>query len=240
MSAAKSDKLPLYARVYTELVERIRSGQWKPGQLIPNEFQIAAEFKVSQGTARKALGGLAAANLVVRKQGRGTFVFEHTPDEILFRFFNLFDDTGARIIPHSRSTRCIIEKANRREQKALRLQKNDRVIRIDRLRMRGRKPFITESITLPEATFPGLADGPEIPDAFYEIFQKAHNVLVTRTHERIAAVAADARAAEQLSVPVGLPLLKIDRFTFTLDDRPVEWRVSLCLLERAHYLAVTK
>jgi GntR family transcriptional regulator len=240
MSPAKNDKLPLYAQVHTELVERIRSGQWRPGQQIPNEFQIAAEFKVSQGTARKALGGLAAANLVVRQQGRGTFVFEHTPDEILFRFFNLFEDTGTRIIPHSRSVKCVVGKANRKEQKALHLQKNDRVIRIDRLRMRGRKPFITELITLPEATFPGLADGPEIPDAFYEIFQKVHNVLVTRTDERITAVAADARAAQELSVPVGRPLLKIDRFTFTLDDRPVEWRVSLCNLQQAHYLAVTK
>ena len=81
------------------LIERIRSGEWKPGQLIPNEFEIAAEFGVSQGTARKAIGALAAENLVVRRQGRGTFVFEHTPDDMMFRFFNIFEDTGARDHP---------------------------------------------------------------------------------------------------------------------------------------------
>ncbi len=239
MSPAKTDKRPLYARVYAELVERIRSGAWKPGQHIPNEFEIAAEFNVSQGTARKALGALAAANLVVRQQGRGTFVFEHTADDILFRFFNIFDDSGGRIVPRSRSTRCVIGKANKSERKALRLQKDAAVIRIDRQRTRGRKPFIVESVTLPEAAFPGLADLPEIPDTFYDVFQKSHGVLVTRTDERLTAVAAEARVAQQLSVSAGTPLLRIERIAFTIDDRPVELRVSLCHLAYAHYLART-
>src|SRR5258708_39970728 len=90
---------PLYARVRERLIERIRSGEWKPGQLIANEFEIAAEFGVSQGTARKAIGDLAAEGLVVRRQGRGTFVVEHTPAHVLFRFFNLFDAAGSCVVP---------------------------------------------------------------------------------------------------------------------------------------------
>lgn len=240
MKPAKRDTRPLYARVYTELVERIRSGRWKAGQLIPNEFEIAAEFRVSQGTARKAIGALAAENLVIRRQGRGTFVFEHTPDDIMFRFFNLFEDSGARIVPDNRSTNCVLSKANQSERKALRLPKNARVIRIDRIRTRNRKPFITECVALPEAAFPGLGDLPGIPDTFYDTFQKTYGVLVTRTDERLAPVAADAKAARDLAVPVGTPLIKIDRVAFTLDDRPVEWRLSLCHLNRAHYLARTR
>jgi GntR family transcriptional regulator len=240
VNPAKSDKRPLYAQVYAELVERIRSGRWKPGQHIPNEFEIAAEFGVSQGTARKAIGALAAENLVVRRQGRGTFVFEHTPDDIMFRFFNLFEDSGARIVPDSRSTRCALGKANQSECKVLDLPKNARVIRIDRLRTRNRKPFITESIVLPDAAFPGLADLAEIPDTFYDVFQKTHGVLVTRTDERLTATAADAGAGRELDVPVGTPLVRIERVAFTLDDRPVEFRVSLCHLKRAHYLARTR
>jgi GntR family transcriptional regulator len=240
MSPAKTDKRPLYARVYAELVERIRSGHWKPGQLIPNEFEIAAEFNVSQGTARKAVGALAAQNLVVRHQGRGTFVFEHTANDILFRFFNIFDDSGDRIVPRSRSTKCVTGKANKAERKALRLQKDAAVFRIDRQRTRGRKAFIIETITLPEAAFPGLADLPEIPDTFYDIFQKTHGVLVTRTDERLTAVAAEGKVAQELSVSFGAPLLRIERIAFTMDDRPVELRVSLCHLAHAHYLARTR
>ena len=239
MNSANSDKRPLYARVHAELIERIRSGEWKPGQLIPNEFQIADEFGVSQGTARKAIGALAGENLVVRQQGRGTYVFEHTPDDIMFRFFNLFEESGARIIPDSRSTKSVVGRANRSECKMLGLEKNARVIRIDRIRTRNGKPFITESVVLPDAAFPGLAELADVPDTFYDIFQKSYGVLVTRTDERITAAAADARSAGELGVPVGTPLIKIDRVAFTLDDQPVEWRVSLCHLKRAHYLART-
>jgi GntR family transcriptional regulator len=240
VASGKTIKQSLYAHIHAQLVERIRTGQWKPGQRIPSEFAIADEFRVSQGTARKALEALAADKLVVRKQGRGTFVFEHTPGDILFRFFNLFDDSGERIVPRNRSTKCAVGKANRSERKALALQANARVIRIDRLRMRGRKPFITESLSLPEATFPGLADLAEIPDTFYDVFQKNHGVLVMRTDERIKSVAADARTARKLDIPPGTPLIKIERIAFALGDRAVELRVSLCHLHRAHYLAQTR
>jgi GntR family transcriptional regulator len=80
---------PLYAQVRQLLRERIRSGTWRPGQLLPNEFEIADEFGVSQGTARKALDALAQDGLVVRRQGRGTFVVEHTPAHVMFRLFHL-------------------------------------------------------------------------------------------------------------------------------------------------------
>jgi GntR family transcriptional regulator len=240
MIGGESDKRPLYAQVYAELVERIRSGKWKPGQLIPNEFEIAAEFRVSQGTARKAIGALADASLVVRRQGRGTFVYEHTPDDIMFRFFNLFDETGGRIMPESRSIRRVVAKANQAERKALRLGAQAKVIRFDRVRVHNRKPFITETVVLPEGAFPGLANIEEIPDTFYDIFQKSFGVLVTRTDERLTATAADGKTARDLGVASGAPLLRVERVAFTLDDRPVEWRVSLCHLRRAYYLARTR
>jgi GntR family transcriptional regulator len=228
-----------YKRVYAKLVERIRTGQWQPGQRIPNEFEIADEFHVSQGTARKALGVLAADKLLVRRQGRGTFVFDYTADEIRFRFFNLFDDSGARIIPRNHGGQWTVGRANRSEQVSLGLRKNARVLRMNRLRVRGSKPFITESLTLPERNFPDLAELPEIPDTFYPIFQKSYGVLVTRTDERVTAVTADAKAAKELDIPAGTPLMRIERIAYALDDRPVEWRVSLCHLERAHYRART-
>jgi GntR family transcriptional regulator len=61
-----------------------------------------------------------------------------------------------------------------------------------------------------------------------------------RTDDRISVTAADAATATALAIAVGTPLLKIDRIGFGLDGRPVEWRVSLCHLAGAHYLARTK
>ncbi len=231
------DSRPLYVQVRERLLERIRSGAWKPGQLIPNEFEIAAEFGVSQGTARKAISELAAEELVVRRQGRGTFVVEHTPAHVLFRFFNIYDASGAAVIPDSRGTRASVQRASAQERAALELAENAPVIRIRRTRMRGGVPFITETITLPEALFPGLADEAALPNTLYDMFQKVYGVLLTRTDDRLSAVTADAETAAELGIAPGAPLLRIERIAFSLDDRPIEWRVSLCHLAGGHYLA---
>src|SRR5262245_56644637 len=106
------NKSPLYAQVRDQLIERIRTGAWKPGQLIPNEFDIGAEFQVSQGTARKAIAALAELNLVVRRQGLGTFVIEHTPAHVLFHFFYIFDDKHAQVIPEGRTTKPVVARVS--------------------------------------------------------------------------------------------------------------------------------
>lgn len=231
--------LPLYARVRERLLERIRSGAWKPGQLIPNEFEIAAEFGVSQGTARKAISELASEGLVVRQQGRGTFVVEHTPAHELFRFFNLFDAQGVAMIPDSRDSWSSTGPADAAERRALAFPADAeaRVIRITRTRTHHGVPFISETIALPEALFTGLTPQVEVPNTLYDWFQKTYGVLVLRTDDRLTASAADAATAFTLGIAAGAPLLRIDRIAFGLDDKPIEWRVSLCHLAGAHYLA---
>lgn len=231
---------PLYAKVREQLIARIRSGEWKPGQLIPNEFEVADLFGVSQGTARKAIAALAAEGLVIRQQGRGTFVVEHTPAHVLYRFFNIFDDNNVQVIPDSRATMATLARASPEERAALMLATTAEVIRIVRVRTREDKPFIRETIALPAGLFPGLVELPELPNTLYDIFQKSFGVLMLRTDDRISATAADAATATALAIAVGTPLLKIDRIGFGLDGRPVEWRVSLCHLASAHYLARTK
>ena len=223
------------------LVERIRSGDWKPGQLIPNEFEIAAEFGVSQGTARKAISELAAEGLVLRRQGRGTFVVEHTPAHVLFRFFNMFDEAGAPVIPDSTGQRTSAwPQPSGEERRGSASSRRREVIRITRTRTRDGTPFIGETIALPEALFPGLADRTEVANTLYDLFQKEYGVLVMRTDDRLSAAIADAETAAALAIAPGTPLLRIERIAFALDDTPVEWRVSLCHLEGAHYLARTK
>jgi GntR family transcriptional regulator len=234
-----TDARPLYAKVREQLVERIRSGVWKPGQLIPSEFEIAAEFGVSQGTARKAIGALATERLVMRQQGRGTFVVEHTPAHVLFRFFNMFDAAGELISPDSRQATCTVAPADGPEQMALHLAPGADVIRIGRIRTRDGIPFICETIRLPQELFPDLAQIDPLPNTLYDLFQKTYGILLVRTEDRLSATAADAATAHALNLPAGAPLLQIDRRAFGLDDRPIEWRVSLCHLQDAHYLART-
>ena len=85
---------PLYQQVKDLLIERLIGGYWRPGDLLPSEMQLAEQLGVSQGTVRKALDEMTAGNLLVRRQGRGTYVAEHDQEHALFHFFKLTDRRG--------------------------------------------------------------------------------------------------------------------------------------------------
>lgn len=238
--ATNGDGKPLYARIRASLVERIKSGSWRPGQLIPNEFEIAAEFGVSQGTARKALDSLANDGLLVRRQGKGTFVVEHTSADVLFRFFQLQDQAGRPIKPASPPASAEKMLAGKEARAALGLERGAHVIVIERLRYRGKLPFITETLTLPEDLFPSLAGRTDVPNTLYDLFQRQFGVLVTRTDESITPVLATPRQAADLAIPAGAPILRIERLAFALDERPIEWRISFCNVGDGHYFARLK
>ena len=230
----KTGRSPLYVQVRTIVLERIASGTYKPGAALPNEFDIAAELGVSQGTARKALDSLARDGLVVRRQGRGTYVAEQTPADVLFRFFKVYRDDGERVQPTSRNVRVTRAKATVREARVLAIEKSSAVIRIARTRCFEATPIIRETICVPANMFPGLDSG-NVPNTLYDLFQHKYGITVSHAHERIEAVRAGDRDARQLEVIPGTPLLKVDRITHGLGELPIEWRVSLCHLKGLHY-----
>ena len=233
--ADKPDARPLYEQVREAFFRRIHTGAWPPGAVLPNEFQLADELGVSQGTVRKALNRLADDKLIIRRQGRGTFVAEHTPADVLFRFFQFYDASGNRVSPESRNRRTRRGRATRIEAARLDIRRDAHVIRHTRVRTRDGVPFISETITLPQARFKKLGEKSEIPNTLYDVFQKDYGVTVGHTDENLTVGAATASVATQLQIAPATPLLKIDRLTYSIDDRPIEWRVSFCHLDGIHY-----
>jgi len=231
------DVKPLYAQVREILRERIRSGALKPGSALPNEFALAHELGVSQGTVRKALDALTAEQLLVRTPGRGTFVREQTAADVLFRFFHIYNARGERILPDSRDVAVTRARASAAECARLGLMHTARVIRIQRQRTRDARPFMLETISIPADLFPDLERVDPLPNTLYDFFQRAYGITVARAEERLTATAADTTTAAALDVAAGAPLLCIDRTTFALDDRPIEWRVSHCHIGEGYYLA---
>jgi GntR family transcriptional regulator len=225
---------PLYRQVRDVLVRRIADGTWSAGQGIPSEPDLAADLGVSQGTVRKALDELTAENLVVRRQGRGTFVARHDDARILFQFFKLVPDEGERRFPESRVVTVEEERADPGACRALGLQPADAVVAIERVRFLSDKPAIAERIVVPCALFPGIGAG-ELPNNLYDLYSTAFGVTIARATERLKAVPAGRRHAELLGVSEGAPLLEIDRVAFAIDGRPAEWRVSLCTTDTIHY-----
>jgi GntR family transcriptional regulator len=225
---------PLYSQVRDKLIGRLVDGFWLPGQPLPSEIQLAAELGVSQGTVRKALDWMAADNLVVRRQGRGTFVAVHDDERMLFRFFRIIRDNGAPSSPKSQVLSLISGKANATERDTLNLAKDSRVVRIRRRRSLDDEPVMVEVVTLPVALFPDLATM-DIPNNLYGLYAMHYGITIASTRERLKAVGATSEDAEALGISEGAPVLQVDRVAQALDGMPVEWRVSICLTRSVHY-----
>lgn len=226
---------PLYAQVKALMMRRLIAGQWRPGEMLPSEFQLADNFGVSQGTVRKALDELAAENVVVRRQGRGTFVAEHDDHRALFHFFHLVGPDGKRRLPKSHLISVRKGLAGRMEAGRLGIGRGTPVIRIRRVRSLDGRPAIAETIAVPQKLFPDLADIREVPNTLYDLYERRYGITIARAVERLAAVAADEPDAKLLEVAPGAPLLEIDRTALALDGKPVEWRVSRCVTATHHY-----
>ncbi|ACL58615.1 GntR family transcriptional regulator [Methylobacterium nodulans] len=230
---------PLYRQVYDTLLRRLADAVWQPGQLLPSEGQLAAELGVSQGTVRKALDALTADSLLVRRQGRGTFVAEHDDQQSVFRFFKLRPDADGGGIPDSRVLALSRGTANGDERERLDLPRTAQVVRIERLRSVAGRLCVCETISLPESLFPGIAEL-SLPNTLYSLYATRFGITIGTARERLKAILLPAREAALLEMPEGTPALEIDRVAMDLEERPVEWRLSLCLTQDMHYLSVLR
>jgi GntR family transcriptional regulator len=230
---------PLYLQVRDVLEARLASGEWKPGEPIPAELALAARFNVSHGTVRKAIDSLAKDNLVVRRQGKGTFVATHTEEHAShFRFLRIRRDDGVDEYPESRIVDLRRARANAEVARELRLKGGDAIVLVRRLLLYQAAPTVLDEITLPGALFRGLTHAllDEHKASMYSLFETRFGVRMLKAREALRAVAADSGAAALLRVPTGTPLLAVDRVAYTYGDRPVELRRGLCTTRDHHYV----
>lgn len=247
---------PLYRQIKTLLTKRLQAGEWKPGEPIPSETELAARYRVSQGTVRKAIDELAADNLLVRRQGRGTFVSSHLEVRTQFRFLRLRPDDlpGEQLsgeptsaMPGERSVQgqvlrsqvieCRRARGPVEVSRVLQLRSGEPLVQVRRVLDLEGEPTVLDEIWLPGARFRGLTaerlanySGP-----LYALLEAEFGVRMLRAEERIKAVAAPPEVAAVLHVKAGTPLLRVDRVSSTYDDEPVEFRRGWCLTERHHY-----
>lgn len=220
---------PLYRQIKGLILQSLQSGEWKPGESIPSEMDLAVRFRVSQGTVRKAIDELAADNLVVRRQGKGTFVATHAEQHVQFRFLKLVPDSG---LPGSEgpAQRNIIDcrrvRATADVARSLGLRTGDPVLQARRVLSFAGVPTIMEDIWLPAVPFKGLTaerladhQGP-----MYALFETEFNVRMVRAEEKIRAEPAAEGRELLLNVPVGTPLLCVERLAYTYNDTPMELR----------------
>jgi GntR family transcriptional regulator len=230
---------PLYLQVKALLVACLEAGEWRPGETIPSEAELALRFGVSQGTARKAVDALAADNLVVRRQGKGTFVATHTEEvSSMFRFLRMRRSDGRDEYPASRIIDVRRGKATADIARQLEIRAGSAVIVLRRVLEFSGEPVVLDEIVLPAPLFRGLTKSrlDAYRGSIYSFFETQFGVRTLRAQERLGAIAADAATAAILAVRPGEPLLAVERVTFTYGNRPVEWRRGLCTTRRHQYV----
>lgn len=228
---------PLYQQIKGLLTQSLQAAEWRPGEMIPSEMELAKRYNVSQGTVRKAIDELAAENILVRRQGKGTFVATHHEDKVTFRFLRLMPDDGSAEYPKSQVLACKRLRAAQDVAKALELKVGDAVVMIQRVLFFQQVPTVLEEIWLPGLQFKGLTaerlatyKGP-----MYGLFEAEFGTRMIRASEKIHAVAADEACASSLQVGLNTPLLRVERVAFTYGDKPVELRRGFYRTDRHSY-----
>jgi GntR family transcriptional regulator len=233
--APEAAGMPLYRVVKRSLLSAIEAGRCAPGQTLPSETEIAGAMGVSIGTLRRAVDELAAEHILVRRQGRGTFVATHGSDRFLQQFFHIERGDGLREAP--RVDLLVFERgrADDTAARALDLRGAEPVFRIENLLHLQGSAVIHERLTLPASLFKGLTEKRlrERSGTLYQLYQGEFGVSVLRASERARAAAADRSAARVLGLVAGQPVLQVRRTALTFGDRPVEHRVSI--INTAHH-----
>ena len=230
---------PLYDQIKVLLTQSLIGGEWHPGDMIPSEIELAARFKVSQGTVRKAIDSLAGENILIRRQGKGTFVATHNEEGIKLRFLRLTAASGQKEVLQNELISCSKSKADNRIAKILEIKAGAALIEIKRLLTFSGRPLIYDHIIVPAAPFKGLNSTrvEENQGSLYSMYETEYGIRMIRAEERLTAVAATKDVAEALNLNLGAPLLSIERVSYTYGDKPMEWRLGLCLTDDHHYMS---
>ncbi len=229
---------PLYKEVLARITRSLAEGEWKPGEALPSEPKLAERYDVSIGTLRKAIDELVAARVLLRQQGRGTFVTTHNQSRALYYFFHIVDRDGVKRYPRSRLAAFQQGRASAEIAEHLGIDTGAEVFKITNVLSLDDAAVIVDDIVIPRALFRGLnrAMFENRESTIYGLYQSRFQINVVHAVERLRARAATSRVADLLAIPVGSPVLEIQRVAYTYDDRPVEVRTSRVNTSNHDYL----
>jgi GntR family transcriptional regulator len=228
---------PLYQQIKALLTSSLKAGAWRPGEVIPSEVELARRYEVSQGTVRKAIDELAAENLLVRRQGRGTYVATHQEAKAQFRFLRLRPNDGVVRAPKSRLIDCKKVRATVDVAKSLNVKATESCLLIRRILDFDNKPEVLDELWLASNAFRGLTaerieqfNGP-----LYGLFEAEFGIRMIRAEERITAQKIGKTEADLLLLEPGASVLVVDRTSYTYEGAAVEFRRGFYKTDSFHY-----
>ncbi|SAK84340.1 GntR family transcriptional regulator [Caballeronia temeraria] len=230
-----------YKEVKEAMLAALGAQEWKGGEVIPSEKKLAERFGVSIGTLRKAIDELCAENILIRHQGLGTFVAQHRRDRHFFRFFRVARRDGDRTYP-------VVTLVNFRRAKStplvaarLGIDEGTRLFVFTNALALHDKIVVVDTVMLPETKFPGLTESmlKSRPNTLYNFYQDAFGINVTGTDERLRVGRASELESRLLELDVGAPVLEVERVAYSLNQKPVEYRLTHINTDEYEYVAGT-
>lgn len=232
--------VPLYKEVRRYILSKMDGGEWKPGDKIPPELELAKSLNVALSTVRAGLKDLAEEGLLLRRQGKGTFVAMHDVQSQMFRYSNLHSNRNDKLLTSREilSIRRIRPTREVHQELQLNHHGSKLVYAVTALLNIENKPVGLMKLFLPCYLFPGLKidDLRQKNHHLYLVYQKMHGINVVRMEERVHARAADEEFANLLNASPGDPVLHVHRTSFTFNNVPVELRERTYKADSCHYL----
>ncbi len=229
--------IPLYIQVKQKITQELMSGNWRAGDLIPSEIELAQSYQVSQGTVRKAIDELSIEKILIRRQGKGTYVTTHNEEQIQLRFLRLTSSKGNKEKLESQLLSFEKTRVNSYVANRLNLRPGSSVYKIKRVLTFARKPLILDEIYISTIPFKGLNAEMinQKKGSLYRLYESNYGIQMLNADEKIKAVSAEAEVSKLLNIKKGHPLLGIERVSYTYGNKPIEWRLGLCLTDEYHY-----
>ena len=228
---------PLYVEVKKKITQSLIQGEWGPGEAIPSEIELANIYDVSQGTVRKAIDDLSAESILVRRQGKGTYVATHNEENIQLRFLRLTSQFGLNEKLDNQLISFSKEKATNKLAKILNINPSSTIISVTRILTFNENPLILDVIKIPAQSFRGLTPEMIIENngSMYRMYETDFGVRMLRADEKILAITANSETASHLKVQENHPLLSVERISYTYKNKPLEWRLGLCVTDNHFY-----
>ncbi|MGE5585675.1 MAG: GntR family transcriptional regulator [Bacillota bacterium] len=234
----RAKPVPLYHQVKESLRERIEAGEWPPGERIPTEKELAAEYAVSQITVRQALARLASEGLVERCQGRGTFVSQPSVVQDILDlggFSAALASAGIEI--ETRLLGAGIVAASEGVSQRLKVAQGASVIEVRRVRLTGGVPISLQTSYMPCELCRPILDRDLAHESLFSLLTEACGLELVRAEEVLSAVTVDEYEAKVLLVPHGSPAFLVRRTTFDKNGTPVEFVKSVLRGDRCKFAA---
>ena len=220
--------VPLYFQIRQALLDQIRSEKLKPGDAVPSEQAISAQFGVSRMTVRQALKSLADLGVIYSRRGKGTFVAGNKLEKSFRQVLSFTEEMTARgSTASSRVLKFRVEPADEKAADALRVSVGEQLNSLRRLRLADSIPMGIEWSRIPLNLCPDLQKTFQPKGSLYQVLGQRYGIKIAVTDEVAEAGVADAEQARLLQIPRRAPVLLFSRISYIESGKPVEYVISV-------------